>query len=109
VGVGIIRISIRRRGSLRKSRPAEWPGSKSWAAHFTPLLLFLLQLLPCDRIGGEPVVPKKQHRRTLVRVSEQVAKFSHGVRADRVSFVCGDQPPVRALGGINIEMVVPEV
>ena len=107
--VGIVRISIRRRPSLRKSRPAEWPASKRSSAHLAPLLQFLLQFLPGDGIGGEPVVQEKQHRGTLGRGSQQIAEFPHGVRADRVAFIFGDEPAVGALGGENVEVVVPEI
>ncbi len=71
--------------------------------------MFLLQFLPCDGIGGEPVVQEKEHRGTFGRCSEQIAELPHGIRTDRVAFILGDEPAVGALRGINIEVVVPKI
>ena len=68
-----------------------------------------LQLFPRDGIGGQPIVQEKQHRRTLRRGFEQIAEFPHRMRANRVALVRSDQPAVGALGGKDIEVVVPEV
>jgi len=69
----------------------------------------LLQPLPGDRIGGKPVIQVEQHRGTFRCGAKQVAKFPHGVRANRVALVFRDEPAVGALGCENIEVVVPEI
>ena len=43
------------------------------------------------------------------RRQQQIAKFAERVRPDRIAVVGSRQPAVGALGGENIEMVVPEI
>src|SRR5712691_2220350 len=59
IRVWIIRISIRRRSSLGKPRSANWPSPERSPTHLPSLLLLLMQLLPSDRIRGQPVVQEK--------------------------------------------------
>jgi hypothetical protein len=72
------------------------------------------------RIGGhtsdrsvwtdaEPIIQIKQHRRTLRRSEEEIAKFTEGLRPNGIAIVGRCQPTIGSFGGKNIEMVVPEV
>src|ERR1700730_16949970 len=61
------------------------------------------------RGGAEIIIEIKEHGRTLGGGLEQVAKFSQGMRADRVAFIGGQQPEVEVFVGENIKMVEPEI
>ena len=61
------------------------------------------------RAGAHPVVQIKQHRRALGRRYQQILKFAQGQRPDRVAVVGSGQPTVGAFGGVNVEVIAPEI
>src|SRR5579863_324187 len=100
---GLIRIRARR----RKRGPAERAAKSGTIS--TTRRLFLLQPLPSLRIDTLPIIQVKKHGRAFCRGLEQVAEFTHSMRANGVALIRSEQPAIRALSGKDVEMVEPEI
>src|ERR1039457_4814116 len=85
----------------RCRRPTESTESSSAPA-------LLCDALLGTRVGVQPVIQIKHHGGTFRRGNDQVFKFPHRVRANRVALVGGEHPSISTLACKNIEMVEPE-
>src|SRR5262249_32260756 len=60
-------------------------------------------------IGAQPIVEIKEHRWTLRRSEQEIAKTTQGVGSNRVPIVSGGQPTIGSLRGKNVEVVAPKI